>query len=396
MQIKSVIKTVCFGVMCVAVGIFLYSRMHVEYSVETQKDKGKSAVETEVIKGNMGNDPVVFPEKFQKEVSELLIFDVEVDVSENFNPQGFHVATATRSKVDTEKVYSYFIEENEDISSVVYENYIDFDGYETPITVYENENKYLNIAKFDFGYSKIPQMDYIYNSFYTDSSVEEYNEYLYSKEENLGFMDRKEAWNEVIKALEELGVDMSTAISNVTYSLDMETMAKEEKCFDVDGNEILAEKNPNWSESDEGYYYYITQSNQGIPLYASSKLETDEEYITPMKIFQTESGIQEVNLSRWFQIEEQEEVMEFTSFENVMLTIEEKYSGTIHTNPLTVESAKLYVFTIPQDEEIYTLVPVWVCRIAEEHIEWGEDSYTSYIYMPINAITGEEMLVLEN
>ena len=228
MQIKSVIKTVCFGVMCVAVGIFLYSRMHVEYSVETQKDKGKSAVETEVIKGNMGNDPVVFPGKFQKEVSELLIFDVEVDVSENFNPQGFHVATATRSKVDTEKVYSYFIEENEDISSVVYENYIDFDGYETPITVYENENKYLNIAKFDFGYSKIPQMDYIYNSFYTDSSVEEYNEYLYSKEENLGFMDRKEAWNEVIKALEELGVDMSTAISNVTYSLDMETMAKEE------------------------------------------------------------------------------------------------------------------------------------------------------------------------
>jgi len=126
------------------------------------------------------------------------------------------------------------------------------------------------------------------------------------------------------------------------------------------------------------------------------KAETDEETVAPLEIFQNESGIQFVNLMRWFDIEEQEEVLEFISFDNIMHTIEEKYSGTIYTNPLTVESAKLYTFTLPGKDEEYTLVPVWVCRIAEKHVDWGEEVYTSYIYIPINAVTGEEMLVLEN
>jgi len=395
MQKKRAIKAVCFGVVCVAVGIFLYSRMHVDYLTETQKHRSKSTAGAESMEENKEKSPIVFPEKFQKEVSELLNFDVEVVVSEDFNPQNFHIATATRSPVDEETVCSYFIKKDENITSTVYENYMDFDGYKTPITIYENENKDIAIADYDFTYSTNPQMNYIHNSFYVGCS-DYYNAYRYSKEDSLGFMNRDAAWNAVITAMEKIGVDMSAAVSQVTYSLDMETMSKEEKCFDMDGNEILEEKNPSWSKEDEGYYYYITQSNQGLPLYTGVTLETDEETVAPLEIFQNESGIQFVNLMRWFDIEEQEEVLEFISFDNIMHTIEEKYSGTIYTNPLTVESAKLYTFTLPGKDEEYTLVPVWVCRIAEKHVDWGEEVYTSYIYIPINAVTGEEMLVLEN
>ena len=391
MQIKKMLKLGILIIVCIAVGIFLYSHMHADYILEPQAADQK-VFEEEHVDIESPN----FPEHFTKEVSELLTFDVEVVTGETFSAQAFQTATAIRCPVDVEKVYSYFMGEEKEVSSVKYENYFDMEGYASPITVYENRGRGLSIAAYDFIFYQSPQIDYIENSFYPNPSVDNYNAYLFSKEEDLEFMDRKAAWQFVVKAMEDLGVDMSDAVSRVTYSLDVETLEKEEECIDLNGNEVEGEKNPEWSKSDEGYYYYITQSYMGIPFFASKKLETDEEAEAPLRIFQTEEGILSANLQRWFQVEQQDEVMYFTDFENIMYTIEEKYSGTIHTNPLSVEKAQLYVFPIKTNDDIYTLTPVWVCTIAENHIDWGEEAYISYIYIPINAITGEEMLVLEN
>ena len=66
MQKKRAIKAVCFGVVCVAVGIFLYSRMHVDYLTETQKHRSKSTAGAESMEENKEKSPIVFPEKFHR------------------------------------------------------------------------------------------------------------------------------------------------------------------------------------------------------------------------------------------------------------------------------------------------------------------------------------------
>lgn len=388
---KRVIKAVILIIACVTVGIYLYSHKHAEYSMESQQRAGDQSDE----KGNDALRVITIPDHFEKKVSKLLTFDTKVIISESFIAEGFQESLAYRENINTDIVCDYFMGGRTGISSTVYESYFDAEGYKTPITVYEDGGKSLSISEYDFIYYKSPQMNYIHNSFFADPSIDNYNEFLYSKESNLDFMDRNSAWSEIVKTMNTLGVDMSSAVAQVTYSLDMETMREEENCKDLDGNEITEEKNPNWSQQDEGYYYYITQNYQGIPFYAGRTIEIDEEYVAPLEIFQTEKEVIFVNLKRWFRVEKQEGMLEFMPFEKVMSTVEEKYSGTIHTNPLVVEKAKLYVFPIQTGEGVYTLTPVWVCTIVENHVDLGADAYKSNIYMAVNAITGEEMPILE-
>lgn len=390
MKVKHVIEVMGLIVACTAVGIYLYSHKHADYVMESQT-VSENVFRDEIVSVNSLN----IPKYYQKVVSELLVFDVEVVVND-FCSQEFQMAKASKSALDAEKIYFYFMSEEKEVSSVVYDNYFDIDGYSCPITVYEGGGRGLSIATYDFAFYKSPQIDYIQNSFYPSPTVDNYNAYLYSKEDDLEFMNRETAWQNVIKTMENLGVDMSEAVSRVTYSLNMETLAEEEQCIDVYGNEVEEEKNPEWSKSDEGYYYYITQSYMGIPFYTSQKLETDEEAVAPLRIFQSEEGILMTNLQRWFQVEKKDVILTLMDFDSIMYTIEEKYSGTIRTNPLTVTKAQLYIFPIKTGDNIYTLTPVWVCTIAENHVDWEEKAYISYIYIPINAVTGEEMLMLEN
>lgn len=389
MQMKRLIKVILVVSASVAVGIFLYSHMNVQYSLESGNENVSG--KTDELKQSAD-----FPKRFEKEVSDLLTFEADIIVSGDFRPDGFHAALATRKQMDTDRIYSYYMEESESVTSVVHENYMDHEDFKTPITVYEDQGKELSLAAYDFTFMKHPQMNYIQNSFYPSKTVDSYNADRYSTEEDLTFMDRTEAWNYVKKALEETGLDLSAAFLQVVYSLDVETMSQEELCIDVEGNKIDEEKNPGWSKEDEGYYYYITQNYQGVPFYPSKMLEADEETVAPLELFQSESGILFADLKRWFDIEETDELLQFTSIENVMMTIEEKYSGTIHTNPLTVKKAKLYVFPIQTDGDTYSLVPVWVCTLTENFADLGEEAYDNNIYIPINAITGEEMLILEN
>ena len=192
-----------------------------------------------------------------------------------------------------------------------------------------------------------------------------------------------------------LGIELKDAIQKVTYSLDMETMASEEKCIDVNGNVVVAEMNPEWSKENEGYYYFIAQSNQGIPIYAREQFEGEALNNVNLKIFQTENGIVSMNFGGWYDIELGEEKLQFLPFDEIMNVIEKKYSGTIMTNPLTVKKATLYTFPMKTSESAYVLVPVWACTIEEEFRDAEGGTYIQNIYMPINAITGEEMLKLE-
>ncbi|MDO4261873.1 MAG: hypothetical protein Q4C82_07325 [Eubacteriales bacterium] len=329
-------------------------------------------------------------------MSDQLRFDVQVDAGGFSGEEAFQTVKASLSSVDAEAVYDCFIGENGTADPDVYDNYSDPEGNQTPITVYEGADFSLAVSAKDFSWSN-SVMNYVLNSFYPDGSTEEYNAEQYSMEDDLAFLDRKAAWEQVKETMETLGLDMDGAVSRVTYSLDVETLAQEERCIDVYGNVAEEEKNPSWSEKDEGYYYFITQSWEGIPFYDETYLNQDELTNAPMEVYQTQEGIAQAYLRRWFQIEPQEQTEKLADFESIMDVLEEKYTGTLQTYPITVEQATLYLFAVNTGTEgVYTLEPVWVCTLVQEETAQGEEESRNRFCVPIHAVTAEEMFILEN
>ena len=131
---------------------------------------------------------------------------------------------------------------------------------------------------------------------------------------------------------------------------------------------------PGWSEEDEGYHYYITQSWEGIPIYNGAYVNQDEKTEAPMEIYQTREGIRYARMDRWFQIEPGDKSFRLAAFEDVMdtleIVLEKRCSAEREGNPLTVEKAALYLFAVETDVEgLYDLEPVWVCTLAEERAD---------------------------
>lgn len=386
MNLKSIIKGICFLVVCTAVVVFLYSRMHVDYQMSDTKQELNEENEVREV------EEIIFPEHYKKKVDESLSFDVTVCVDEKVDTDNFYNATAKMKTLDKERIVPYFMGEN---AVLVQESEISMycgDGYGQ---IYKDEEKELVITDNFFSYYKIPDSDCIFTTFYTDENTEEYNADLYSLDSDLDFMPREEAWSQVIDCMEVLGIDLTDVVQRATYSLDMETMEREEICIDVDGNIVESEMNQEWSKENEGYYYFIEQSNQGIPIYYINQFEGEYVDRVKLRIFQTKNGIVGINFDGWYDVELGEEKLRFLPFEEIMNVIEKKYSGTIMTNPLTVKKATLYTFPMQTSESTYVLVPVWACTIEEELADNQGGTYTQNIYMPINAITGEEMLKLE-
>lgn len=385
---KKIAKILGLIIVFMAVGSFLYSRRYTEYEWNAQE-----AVDQQEQLGVL--DEYCFPKHYEREVSDKLRFDVEVDPGNFSGEEPYLTAQATRASIDPEKVYDYFMSEKKEISPVVYENYSDQDGNSIPITVYADDSCSLSVSTADFFYTS-ETMSYIHNAFYPDTSTAAYNGDLYSIDSNLNFMDRNAAWLQIYSAMEKTGLDMEGAISRITYSLDLETLKDEELCIDVNGNICEEEKNVNWTENDEGYYYYIAQSWEGIPFYDSMYIDEDEITNASLEIYQTGEGIEAAYLNQWFEIQPLQEEKRLADFEQIMKTVEEKYTGTIRTNPLVVEKATLYLFTVETNTKgVYSLEPVWICTLAEDHVVLGENRYTSKFWVPIHAVTAEEMYVVE-
>ena len=336
------------------------------------------------------------------EAGKILRLDtdnVEVDMGGLSEGEEFQAAQARLASVDMEQACSYFLKDWKTEVPEVYENYSDPEGEQAPIAVYEDEGNSFAVSENDF-YFVGQEAHYIWNAFYPDRATDEYNAELYSVDADLNFMSRKAAWEQLKEELQKAGVDMSHAVSRITYSLDWETLQQEESCVDVNGSVCEEELKPGWSEEDEGYHYYITQSWEGIPIYNGAYVNQDEKTEAPMEIYQTREGIRYARMDRWFQIEPGDKSFRLAAFEDVMdtleIVLEKRCSAEREGNPLTVEKAALYLFAVETDVEgLYDLEPVWVCTLAEERADLGERAYTSRFCVPIHAVTAEEMEEVE-
>lgn len=389
---KKGIKIVGVFVICILAIVFLYSRMHVDYEAYSQKEKEKLQDNVE------SQEKVKIPSVYEKYVDEELNFKVQVMIEEAFDENELYAATATVAKLDAQKIYDFLMKDKENVQQAEYDDQIDMEGNPSVLHVYESQSgDYLALQDTSVYYGKSPQIDYIYNSFFASADTEQYNADNFSQISDLHFKSRERAWENLREDLINAGFDLTFAQVKGCYSLDAATLQKEELCIDLDGSVIEEEQNPDWSKEDEGYYYYIGQQYAGLPIYESYKVENELESIetSPMRIFQTEEGLCEFAVDRWFLVECTEEKVELVSFEKIMKTIEEKYSGVINSNPLTVTQAKLYEYPVQTEKHTYTLIPVWICTLEETLEDVDGGTYISHIQIPINAVTGEEMSELE-
>lgn len=391
MNYKKFGKIAGIAVICIGAVIFLYGRMHVDY--EQYEKKGEQKAE----QGKKQEEISGFPKTYQKKVDENLEFDVEVVCGEGIATKGIPKATASIASLDQQKMYQYFMGESNNVQKEIIDNYRDINGREGVLTSYKDDSGCeLWVADQEGAYGS-PQIDYIHNSFCVDKNATEYNANLFSETSDLSFVNRSEAWNNIENVMEQLGIEFSSVKKKGIYSLDVETLQREEECVDIDGNIVEEEKNPNWSKDDEGYYYFLGQQFHGLPIYEEYKVGMGEEQIetSPLTIYQTKDGISYFYLSRWFTIREQDETYQLAPFEDIMSVIEEKYTGTVMTNPLRVEKAVLYEYPVNMEDNSYTLVPVWICSLAQERPTVDGQTYVEYLRIPINAVTGEEMPELE-
>lgn len=397
-QYKKAAKFLVLFLLCGAVIAFLYSRMHVEYSVQPG---GAEEPDRTAEQGGSGEKRVEFPKVYQKYVSDSLNFDVEVVVPEEFTEVNITKATASLIDLDQEKFYEYFMGDSGSVETADYEGNTDAGGNGYILHVSEDaEGHYLALSSRTATFFADNPMYYITNIFISDSKTDEYNADKFSISENLDFQSREEAWEDVKDTARALGMDMEEAVPYMVFSLDLETLKAEEKRLaEVFGSMETEEQNSRWSDDAEGYQYYIGQQHQGLPIYESTKVEVNspEEFWknSSLQVYQTQNGIVGFSLNRWFRIQEQEGIYSLVDFETVMESLEEKYSGTINTNPLTVEQARLCKFPVQTGKNEFELTPIWICTLAEELPDAVGGTYINRMQIPMNAITGEEMPELE-
>ena len=392
---KKAVKFLGLFLLCAAVITFLYSRAHVEYSVQPEGQNGP-------VHPDDGEKAAAdFPKVYQKKVSDMLNFDVKVVVPEEGVASSIPKATATLVDLDQEKLYEYFMGESSSVKTEDYEGNQDFGGNEYIVHVSEDaEGRYLALGDRIVTFMMDDPMVYIINTFMPYQLVDSYNGDKFSTSDDLAFQDREQAWEAVKDMIEGLGIDMSNAVPYVTYSLDLKTLKAEEKrMVEEFGCMEPEEQNPSWSREAEGYRYYIGQQYQGLPIYEYTKVDVNNpgEFWdgASMDVYQTEAGLMDFQIDRWLQIQEREGAYPLTGFETVMENLEEKYSGIIMTNPLTVEEARLCLFPVQTGKSEFELTPVWICILAEELPDANGGTYIARMQIPMNAVTGEEMPELE-
>lgn len=395
---KKAAKFLGLFLICGVVLKFLYRRKHMEYSVQTEE--AEKSDQTAGRNGS-GKKPVEFPRFYQKHVSDSFNFDVEVVVPEGFKKMNITKATASLIDLNQQKIYEYFMGGSGTVETVDYAGNTDAGGNEYILHVSEDaEGRYLALSSRTAAFFADNPMHYIINIFTPDPKTEQYNADKFSTSENFVFQSREKAWEDVKVTAKALGIDMEAAVSYLVFSLDLETLKAEEKRFvEVFGSMETEEQNPKWSDDAEGYQYYIGQQYQGLPIYEGTKVVVNDSgefwKNSSLQVYQTKTGIMGFQLNRWFRIQEQKSAYTLTELETIMGNLEKKYSDTMNANPLTVEQARLCEFPVQIGKNEFELTPVWICTLAEELPDGNDGIYIHRMQIPMNAVTGEEMLELE-
>ncbi len=333
-----------------------------------------------------------FPTRVEREVSDVFSYNADITVGKDFDRNQFYQCTAVLRKPDPQQWMDFFQVDSErwNISEAEDGNTRDR-KIGTQVNCVKGNEETLYIGKNFVLYN-------VHNMHYTNLSQNfAKNEYVlpadqtFSKESDLPFESREENWKNVSRSLSELDLLIDDCIIISEYSLDLETLQKQEEILFQAGLKREDEKNPFWSTADEGYYYILIQGYQGLPVFChrttAGLSEENELSKSSLNLYYTDAGFRMIDLRYWFDFQKTDQKITLAPFEKIMETIDQKYANVKQEQKLEVTECRLMLYPNDTGKKEMEVIPIWLCTI--------ERGLSRPIYLSIHAVTAEEVYEME-
>ncbi len=324
-----------------------------------------------------------FPKTYQHE-GENVTFDTQIVIDNQGNQDKVYSGKAKLQPIEYLKLESLLLgnvkkkEYKEELNNYFGDKYVSYD--------YMTDDNRVFTTGFHNAYYNTPFVKYVNASFQPLEENELYNADLYSTEKELSGFSRQKAFQQLKDLLKEINCEIPDEY--ICYSLDHETMSKEERWEDEDGNEVLEDKKDEWTQEDDSYYFALRQRVCGLPTFHPLYYEETYDNIQnmPIQALISRRGIEELQIERLFTYEMDEEPEELMSFEEIAESIEYNLSQVIGMNPFLVTEAKLCYYEQLTGKDEYRVIPVWLIS-HEQELDGAIYHYLS-IY---DAVTGKEI-----
>ena len=314
-----------------------------------------------------------FPEHYTA-VIENVEFDMEIVVDADLMQEGLITGKATLQKVNNEIAFEHLFKGISDYEIYTYEGENEF-GEMVDLMAYRKPKDTYDI-QFTYGpeSSKVGYYGdsyYIKTTFIADTKDERYNANLFSKEADLSFMSRSEAFSLVENLLKEIGIEAE--YEYIGYALDYETMQSQEYHADINGNIDKSAYKEQWSKEDDSYYFFISQLYRKLPVYYKYyELFTEvTDMNMPIQAIVAKDGIRELDIQKVFTFSEEKAIEEVAAIEEIATTTANKFNQILGTGTFEMTEARLYYYVdVASGQGEYEVKPVWIIKGTEK--ERGE------------------------
>ena len=329
----------------------------------------ENEVEANNIEESVSGYAASFPENYTA-VVENVEFDMEIVVDADLMREGLISGKATLQKVNEDIAFEHLFKGISDYEVYTYEGENEFG--ETVDSVAYRKPKDTYDIQFTYGpeSSKLGYYGdsyYIKTTFIADTKDERYNADLFSKEADLSFMSRSEAFRMVENLLKEIGIEAE--YEYVGYALNYETMQSEEYHEDINGNVDKSAYKGQWSKEDDSYYFFINQMYRQLPVYYKYyELFTEvTDMNMPIQAIVAKDGIKELDIQKVFTFSEEKEIEEVASIEEIAATVADKFNQILGTGTYETTEARFYYYVdVASGQGEYEVKPIWIIKGTEK------------------------------
>lgn len=209
----------------------------------------------------------------------------------------------------------------------------------------------------------------LFSSINEEKKGDDYNLPLYAKEQEFSFGSADDALKDIKARLNELGIVIDENYLVHTYYLDHETLKQQESHYDMEGNRAESEYKTDWSEKDDAYMFYISQTYCDLPDYHASNVMSvrAEDSSAQITVMYGEEGILYMKVQSIGMYEMGTKQIELLPFETVAETVLNYFDNILDNAAYEVTDARLicdYTSSHKAEDE-NGLCPVWAFHVIE-------------------------------
>lgn len=331
------------------------------------------------------NNKITFPENFSETIGNVT-FDMDIIINTDLTESPVVTAKAQMQKVNQEKAFQLFFSDIAAYDTYDYEEADEYGKMTQSVTCVSPEETTLSYGpqSSTLEYMERDLMPAVLNTF-VPFEDERYNADLYSRTEQLSFMTREEAFETVQKALQEVGINMEMDYTG--YALDYKTMQSQEYYEDMDGHIDKSQYKPQWSDTDDCYYFYMNQIYRGLPLYhVYNQVFGDAGDINaPIQAVVSREGIEWLKIEKVFALSQEQDCASLADMDAVIKAAADKYNQMPGDDAYEVTKAELYYYVdLSSGLGTYDVKPAWILS--------GYQKGGKKMQIVIDAQTAEEII----